>query len=260
MKNFLICYNLTKNDYFHSISLEYCRVMRKSFSVGQKDKWNTFVMAVIGNLFFCYCLITAIALILFSCVTIECEVSGPSMQPTLNYPSTSDSDTVYINIYDKDYNYGDIIVVNVDDSARAIIKRVVGLPGDIIDIVSVDGEYFLERNGEIVEEDYILYDNSISIPAKQKNGMHNTAVRFEAMLDNHGEDVVDGKYIVPEDSVFALGDNRAKSQDSSYYGAFSKENIQGIVELIQKSGESKWEFYTSYIVRGKFFTTIANML
>ena len=233
--------------------------MNRTFQIEKKDKFNTFVIALLANLFFCYCIISALALILFSCVTIECEVSGPSMQPTFNYPVLANTDTVYVNVYDKSYQYGDIIVVSVDDNERAIIKRVVGLPGDILDIVEVNGEYFLERNGEVIVEDYILYDNSISVPLSYKNGMYNTRARFNDMLDQHTEDVRDGKYVVPSHSVFALGDNRGKSQDSSYYGAFPYDNIQGVVELVQKHGVSKWDFYSSYIIQGKFFRTIKNM-
>ncbi len=233
--------------------------MRRDFKIAKKDRWTSFIIAVISNVFFCYCVIIAFSLILFSYTTIECEVSGPSMQPTFNYPIVTETDTVYVNICDKSYNYGDIIVVNVDNDEKAIIKRVVGLPGDVIDIVNVDGEYLLERNGEIVHEDYLYIDSSISVPLNQKNGMKNTKIRFEEMLSNHPDNVQEGKYVVPEKSVFALGDNRGKSQDSSYYGAFPNQDIQGVVEIVQRHGISKFEFYTSYIIQGKFFRTIENL-
>ncbi len=83
-------------------------------------------------------------------------------------------------------SYGDIIVFQKDGKGDNLIKRVVGLPGDKIQIY--DGRVY--RNGTEVVEDYVI-GNTLSVS--------NT------------------DYTVPEDSVFVLGDNREDSNDSRYW-------------------------------------------
>ena len=75
------------------------------------------------------------------------------MYPTLNSVSQTKNDIVFVNPYNKDLNYGDIVVVGLEN--ENIIKRVVGLSGDTIDIVFDEYEYKLERNGKIIVENYI---------------------------------------------------------------------------------------------------------
>ena len=123
--------------------------MRKFYNFKKKYFDFSSALNLIGNIFFCYCIIIASALIIFSLMTIECEVTGSSMQPTLNRKGGNKSDIAYVNKLDHDYEYGDIVVIDLVDvigyvvSDEIVIKRVVGLPGDVIDIVNVDGQYKL---------------------------------------------------------------------------------------------------------------------
>ena len=133
--------------------------MNKFNFINYKKNPNKIVYTFFGNLIFVYCIMIAIALMVFSYTTIECEVAGASMQPTLNKTHESKHDTVYINKYDKDYEYGDIVVISTTNDA--IIKRIVGLSGDIVDFVKVNGVYKLERNGQIVDEDSYILINPI---------------------------------------------------------------------------------------------------
>ena len=87
---------------------------------------------------------------------------------------------------------GDIIVFHTElktetGSEKLLIKRIIGLPGDVIDIE--DGLVYL--NGELLEEDYIPAGGTMP---------HDARSHFE----------------VPEDSLFCLGDNRGVSKDSRY--------------------------------------------
>jgi signal peptidase I len=80
-----------------------------------------------------------------------------------------------------------------------LIKRVIGLPGDTIEIR--EGSLF--RNGELLEEPYLLEQN-----------MYGQA-----------------SYQVPEDHVFVLGDNRNNSMDSRVIGFIPIDNIKGTMVL-----------------------------
>ncbi|WP_096188917.1 signal peptidase I [Evansella halocellulosilytica] len=79
------------------------------------------------------------------------------------------------------------------------IKRVIGVPGDKIEIKN--GSVY--RNGEILEEGYI-----------------------KESLDNDLQEIT-----VPEDSVFVMGDNRNNSIDSRNIGPIPVENVIGKVVL-----------------------------
>lgn len=244
-----------------------------NFDVYKSKPISRILLEFLGNVFFAYCVIVSVMLILFASVTIECEVNGSSMYPTLNnnYGSKK-NDVVFVNMYDKDLDYEDIVVVNTD--SEKIIKRLIGLAGDKINIVRIDSEesgnskYCLERNGKIIEENYINIKISPSTPAISENGMDKTFEQFEELrktkaenfegIDEEGNGT--GAFVVPDNSIFVLGDNRAVSRDSTSYGAFSLDKLVGKVEHIKKYDESNFHFYYYYILEGKFFQTIANCL
>ena len=139
-------------------------------------------------------------------------VKGSSMEPNFNH-----GDLVFINKLSTSVgspDYGDVVICKLDEGAgyENIIKRVIGLPGDEIDIVedeySEDGEYLLYVNGEYIEEDFLgepmMTDGNIEYP-------------FE----------------VPENSYFVMGDNRNESLDSrrESVGAIHKDDLMGKVVL-----------------------------
>lgn len=100
---------------------------------------------------------------------------------------------------------GDIIVFKSDlytdeGEAKNLIKRIIGLPGDTVEII--DGEVYL--NGEMLNEEYIK----------------------EPGLSGEMEAIT-----VPEGELFVLGDNRRVSQDSrsGAVGTISQDTIVGKV-------------------------------
>ncbi len=97
---------------------------------------------------------------------------------------------------------GDIIVFKYPrDPSVDYIKRVVGLPGDVVEMRNKQ----FYRNGQAVHEDYIqhLYPHLIG------------------RLDNVGP------LTIPEDSYFVMGDNRDNSEDSRAWGFVPRAAIHG---------------------------------
>lgn len=102
----------------------------------------------------------------------------------------------------KDPQIGDIIVFRYPrDPDVDYIKRIVGLPGDVIEVRDKQ----LYRNGEAVHEDYIQH-------------IHPDIM---GRLDNVGP------VTVPEGEYFVMGDNRDNSEDSRAWGTVRRNAIHG---------------------------------
>lgn len=116
-------------------------------------------------------------------------VNGESMLPTLN-----DGDLLVFCRFIKP-DVGDIVIADIGDDSKTIVKRVVAKAGDQLDII--DNQVFL--NGVLQEEDYI----------KEKDWY--------------------GSYssILEEKELFLLGDNRNNSKDSRSFGTVYEKNILG---------------------------------
>lgn len=83
---------------------------------------------------------------------------------------------------------GDIVIFKYpDDESQNFVKRIIGVPGDVIQIS--DGHVYV--NGEQLEEDYL-----------------------REPMNSDGEELT---YVVPADCYFMLGDNRNNSKDSRYW-------------------------------------------
>ena len=138
-------------------------------------------------------------------------VKGSSMEPNFNH-----GDLVFINKLSTSIGSperGDVVICKLDeDSAHEnIIKRVIGLPGDEIDIVENeedDDVYDLYVNGEYIQEDFL----------------------GEPMMTSGN---IEYPFEVPEDSYFVMGDNRNESLDSrrESVGAIHKDDLMGKVVL-----------------------------
>jgi signal peptidase I len=102
---------------------------------------------------------------------------------------------------------GDIVVFNpperADPKGNAFIKRVIGLPGERIDIH--DGKVFI--NGKPLTEPYIMEQPMYRPPDWEDLGIPGG--------------------VIPQGKVFVMGDNRNNSQDSHVWGALPIENIIG---------------------------------
>ena len=140
-------------------------------------------------------------------------LSGTSMRPTL-----SDKQFVFsfVDYYkNNEINYGDIVFLNVKGEEDPFIKRVVGLPGDKIEM----------KNG-------ILIVNNIPKTIDKEIEMNifeekiNDFKSFRILnVTKMGEDDNFKEIKIPKDFYFVLGDNREDSRDSRDLGLISKKNI-----------------------------------
>lgn len=135
-------------------------------------------------------------------------VHGESMNPTFD-----DKDRVIISKI-SDIERFDIVVFDAPDSNLYYIKRVIGLPGDHLQMK--DGELYI--NGIKTEEPYLKEQNDKDIFLNKMN--------FDFTLEE-----ITGEFSVPKDSLFVMGDNRANSNDSRFFGFISRESIIGEVKF-----------------------------
>lgn len=98
----------------------------------------------------------------------------------------------------------------VEFGKTSYIKRVIGLPGEHIQIK--DGKVYI--NGEELQEDY-LPEGTVT------DSMATDSISGGQFLD----------LIVPEGTVFVMGDNRGHSSDSRRFGCIPYEKIEGKVVL-----------------------------
>jgi signal peptidase I len=147
-----------------------------------------------------------LAVLIVNFVAQVTVVQGSSMENTL-----SEKDRLLIEKLSVRFgkiNRGDIVTVNDPDGDDGIylrnspiIKRVIGIEGDLVEIR--DGNVFV--NGEILEEDYIRGDETYPIRDEFSNVK------------------------VPEGYVYVIGDNRifGQSSDSREFGPVKTEYIGG---------------------------------
>lgn len=136
---------------------------------------------------------------------------------------------------------GDIVVFrSVDDDGYFMIKRVVGLPGDTIE---VDPDGYLKINGEKLDARILpVSEDSASqkpyYPVKESdiNGSYSEfdfieenllGVVHRSLLTKGAPRYFDRPVKVPDGQYFVMGDNRDNSKDSRYWGSLPKEHLLG---------------------------------
>ena len=214
-------------------------------------KKKNFWVDYLGKAFIVICAIIALFIIGFEIMHDSAPVYGVSMQPTLNSQGATKSDIVYINNF-ATFTYGDIVVIKKQSSIDSdhIIKRVIGMAGDTIDIKQDDdGEVYVYRNGKKLVEDYIYNVKTSGDP--NNLGMRQTLENFIALRvasresDGTSTAVFDknGRLVVQKDQVFVLGDNRGRSIDSSVDGPFSVDEVVGVVDYIIPNGTAPFYYF-----------------
>ena len=126
----------------------------------------------------------------------------------------------------RDIRRGDIVVFKYpEEPERDFIKRVIGLPGETIELKNKK----VHVNGQPLDEPYVHF---LTPPSNdyQEVTAYDLRERF-------------GPVTVPEDKYFVMGDNRDNSQDSRYWGFLPRSYVKGKALLIYWSYESGREDY-----------------
>jgi signal peptidase I len=140
--------------------------------------------------------VIAILVILF--VYQPVKVEGTSMMPSLE-----DQERIFINKFIYRFGMGDIqrgdmvVFWFPGDPSKSYIKRVIGLPGDTVEIAN--GQ--VSVNGRALKEDYV--------PSNYRD--------TQSIEPEH----------VPPDHYFVLGDHRSSSNDSRSWGSVHRRHIYG---------------------------------
>lgn len=139
-------------------------------------------------------LLAAILFLVINTLTGRYQVHGQSMEPSLHDGQYLIASKVVYWL--RSPERGDVVVLDPPDGQSEVpyIKRVIGLPGDVVEV----REQRVWVNGVALNEPYI------SAPPNYT-----------------------GNWIVTEDQYFVLGDNRNNSSDSHAWGLLPREQILG---------------------------------
>ncbi len=133
------------------------------------------------------------------------NVNGVSMEPTLY-----DGDQLVVLSLAYQPQQGDIVVVSGENTVGSpIVKRVIGLGGDVVDIDFETGE--VSVNGEVLQEEYTSAPTTLAYD-----------IQFPVT--------------VPDGYLFLLGDNRPHSKDS-------RDSEIGFVDERDLLGKVVWRIF-----------------
>ena len=141
------------------------------------------------------------------------NLNGTSMRPTL-----SDRQFVFsfVDYYKNNkINYGDIVFLNVKGEEDQLIKRVVGLPGDKIE---------MKRGILIVNDKPKTIDEELEMNVYEEKINDFKSFRIINITKADEEDYFE-EIKIPKGFYFVLGDNREVSRDSRDIGLISENNI-----------------------------------
>jgi signal peptidase I len=186
------------------------------------------ILTVLGNLI----VITLLSIFLIKIFVLQqVEVDGLSM-----FPNYNDRDFLLMNTIDKNLPRGQVVALYSNDkfaykathemnpfdayfarldckspndcNAKFFLKRIVGLPGEEIEVANGDVIIYNKENptGSVLKEDYI--------PQSTKDSMKKTNYHF-------------AKTAIPEGKFFVMGDNRTNSTDSRVIGSIADYAIFG---------------------------------
>lgn len=162
-----------------------------------REKYNRKYKQVLKSTVYSLIVVAAVAVLIATLAFPVLQISGSSMEPTLN------DEEIVVLVKTTNMKRGELCCFSYQN--KLLIKRVIGLPGDSLNI---DADGYVYVNGTLIDEPYIidraLGECDISFPC--------------TVTDNH---------------YFVLGDHRSTSIDSrsSVIGLVSEEFIVGKIFL-----------------------------
>jgi signal peptidase I len=141
---------------------------------------------------------------------------------------------------------GDIVVFKFPfDDHPHYVKRVVGLPGDHVRIIS----QHVYVNGDPLSEPYVVHDPAYEDPFGDNFPPANRYFVEIGLRPEWAEQILShvhgAELVVPADNYFVMGDNRDRSWDSRYWGFVDRHAIMGRPIMVYWSVEATSEDYVN---------------
>ena len=183
--------------------------------------------------------------VIFNIVYTPAPIISYSMCPTLNNDApdaTTVGDYAYMNNF-ASYKNNDIVIAEVSWNNDAIIKRLVGTPGDTIQIKDETTHYGLYVN------ENLLYTKEKTDRGYKTNEANKGSIeyysyyikllesdRVSTTTASNGEKCI----LLNEGEYFLMGDNWGESKDCITQGTITKAEILGKVDFVIKMNENKF--------------------
>lgn len=185
--------------------LEYRKRSKEKETRKQQEEKETNIVKEIISWIIYFIIIIAATYLIVTYVGQRTKVSGESMQPTLQDGDNLIVDKISYRFRDPE-RFEIIVFPYQYEDETYYIKRIIGIPGDTIQIIQDEDGVFVYINGERLGEDYINEE-----------------------MDFARAGIAQEPITLGEDEYFVMGDNRNHSSDSreTNVGILKREDLVG---------------------------------
>lgn len=194
----------------------YYSIKSENYVKQKYNNWKVYLAAVVfAWLFFTFFPIREI-------ISLETSrVVSRSMQPTIQPED-------YVMIDEGAYNqdspdYGDIVSFIDIRSGEIWAFRIVGLPGDTVQIQ----DEFVSINGNPPDIQLLNPDAAHTYLYSESLPNDKVIYVYKFIIPDEGVVINTDKLFIPDDTYYVLGDNRSDAYDSRYIGLIDKNKIRG---------------------------------